>query len=644
MSLLGEPLPLVPYPNQVIRTPDTYTLNAETKIVVDAGTDQLARLWRRDIEPATALPLDVTRTPGTNTIDVRLDDTLAHLGAEGYTLEVTANGVQIRSSAPAGAFYGLQTLRQLLPTQVFSRAKTNANWTVPGVKIEDTPRFRWRGSMLDVCRHKAPVEFVKKYIDLLAQHKMNTFHWHLTEDQGWRIEIKRYPRLTEVGAWRANVDEQKNDQPHKYRYRTMHRDNSVYGGYYTQDEVREIVQYAAERFITVVPEIEMPGHATAAIAAYPELGNNPDKQIEVATRWGVFPTVFNAEDSTIEFLKNVLDEVIELFPSPYIHIGGDECPKDEWKASPRAQELIRMRGLKDEYELQSWFIKQIDAHLDARGRRLVGWSEIVEGGLAEGATVMSWLGDSSGIKAARQGQDTVMAPTSHTYLDYYQSRDMSREPQAIGGYLPLWLVYSYDPIPKSLEPELHKHVLGVQGQLWTEYMQNPKQVEYMAFPRICALSEVAWTQLAHKEFGAFFGRLTTHLDRLDRQDVNFRRPDDSQMKPDAQWNASDITTTPTVRRWDISGRVDEPGTYRITFQYMTGLHGLNIDWAELFSGERSLGRVDQKGFTGGRTEKNAYTFTVTADDLQAPITLLAQVHSDGGTDSNGVIIIERTGN
>ncbi|HEY0867360.1 MAG TPA: beta-N-acetylhexosaminidase, partial [Fimbriimonas sp.] len=422
---------------------------------------------------------------------------------------------EARSGGPEGGlFYGTRTLLQLLPPEVFRQAKVNSAWNVPCVEIEDAPRFVWRGSHLDVGRHFMPKEFVLKHIELISQHKLNVLHWHLTEDQGWRIEIKKYPKLTEVGAWRK--DTMLTYDPPTYT-------GKPHGGFYSQDDVREIVAYAAERFVTVVPEIEMPGHAQAAIAAYPELGNT-GQPLEVATRWGVIENVFNVEESTIGFLKDVLDEVLELFPSKFIHIGGDECPKKQWKESPRAQQLMKERGLKDEEELQSWFIRQIDDYLDSRGRRLVGWDEILEGGLAEGATVMSWRGEEGGIAAAKAGHDVVMTPGSHTYFDHYQGEDRSKQPHAIGGFTSLERAYSYEPIPAQLTPEEAKRVLGSQGQLWTEYMPNPKHVEYMAWPRLAALAEVVWSPRERKDYAGFESRMQTGLKRLRVQDVNFFQP------------------------------------------------------------------------------------------------------------------------
>ena len=362
-----------------------------------------------------------------------------------------------------------------------------------------------------------PKEFVKKYIDLLALHKMNTFHWHLTDDQGWRIEIKKYPRLTEIGAWRDSTI-----VGHMVRDTTRATfDKRRHGGFYTGDDIREIVAYARDRFVTIVPEIEMPGHSQAAIAAYPMLGNFGDT-IKPWTMWGVTNYILNPSDTTLAFMQDVLTEVIGLFPGKFIHIGGDEAPKAQWKISPRAQERMKAIGIATENELQSWFTTKMDAFLTSKGRRLVGWDEILEGGLAPNAVVMSWRGTAGGIAAARANHDVVMTPGSHTYFDQFQSKNTAAEPLAIGGFLPIDTVYSYEPVPADLEPQFASHILGAQAQVWTEYIEGPKSVEYMAFPREAALAEVLWTSPDRKDFASFSARLTQHLARLSALDVNFR--------------------------------------------------------------------------------------------------------------------------
>ena len=370
--------------------------------------------------------------------------------------------------------------------------------------------------MLDVGRHYMPVDFIKKFIDLLALHKMNTFHWHLTEDQGWRIEIKKYPLLTKIGSIRK--------QSMVGRYGDNKYDGKPYGGFYTQDEVRDVVKYAQSKYVTVIPEIEMPGHSAGVLAAYPQFGSNPDKIVDVVPKWGVMDDVLFPREETFTFLEDVLTEVMDLFPSQYIHIGGDECPKTQWKQSRFCQNLMKEKGLKDEHELQSYFIQRIDKFVTSKGRRIIGWDEILEGGLSPNATVMSWRGVAGGIAAARQNHDVIMTPTTYCYLDYYQV-DKSMQPTvpiAIGGYLPLEKVYSFDPsVTDSLTAAQAKHVLGVQANLWTEYVLTPEYAEYMLFPRLIAVAETGWTPQVDRNFEDFKKRLEVHNKRLDYLKVNY---------------------------------------------------------------------------------------------------------------------------
>ncbi len=499
---------LIPQPQNLKAGAGYFSLSSETTVSFDAENPQIgqsAEYLRSFLQRNNNIQLAET-SKSSNRIQFQLDDNTA--GPESYVLIITQKGVLVKGSSPAGIFRGTMTLLQLISQQSGQEGLIE----LPCVFIEDEPAFAYRGMHLDVARHFFPVSFIKKYIDLLAFYKMNRFHWHLTEDQGWRIEIKQYPKLQEVAAYRKEtLIGHYSDQPHQF-------DGERYGGYYTQEEIKEVVQYARERFITIIPEIDIPGHTRAALAAYPELGCTSETY-DVATKWGVFPEVLCPKEETFEFLENVFSELIELFPSKYIHIGGDECPKEQWKNSAFCQELMKREGLKDEHELQSYFISRIEKFLNAKGRQIIGWDEILEGGLAPNATVMSWRGESGGIEAAKQGHDVVMTPTSHCYFDYYQSVHPD-EPLAIGGYLPLEKVYNYHPVPEELSEEEAKHILGAQGNVWTEYIKTPEQVEYMAFPRAIALAEVNWSGKDHKDFDRFTKRLIHHINWLKKRGVN----------------------------------------------------------------------------------------------------------------------------
>ena len=529
MQAPTDSIAIIPRPVSVTHHPGVFKLHPRTVVMARAGLEPLAGRLADYLRPATGYDFTVTTSttlpdaagPDPTIIMLQLDSLLSGHGAESYSIDISSSTVVIKGASPAGVFYGLQSLRQLFPPEIFRKAPVGAvRWSIPCVSIVDYPRFGWRGMHLDVVRHFMPKEFVEKYIDLLALYKFNRFHWHLTDDQGWRIEIKHYPRLTSVGGWRAQtlVGRQSDDTAHAVYDSTRH------GGFYTQEDIREVVAYAAERFITVVPEIEMPGHAQAAISAYPELGST-GQPVKVKEDWGVSEWILSPSDSTIGFMENVLTEVMGLFPGKWIHTGGDEAVKTQWKASPVAQQRIMTLKLKDEDALQGWFTARVDSFLAAHGRTLVGWDEILDGGLSPNAVVMSWRGIDGGIAAARAGHDAVMAPGDYTYFDHYQSGDRDSEPTAIGGFLPLDTVYAYDPVPSTLTPDQARHILGGQGQVWTEYIPDPKRVEYMAFPRMEALSEVLWTPPARKDFTDFFARLSTaDVARLDALDVRYRSP------------------------------------------------------------------------------------------------------------------------
>jgi len=514
---------VIPRPARIQVGEGTFRLTPATTILVKEGAAEVRSIGRRLAEKlagATGQAVAIEESQGgkssANTILLTTAEGLESLGAEGYELEVTPECVVIRAAKPAGVFYGVQTLRQLLPPELEAGGPTaTIPWTIPCVEIEDRPRFAWRGMHLDVARHFFDKEFVKRYIDFLASYKINVFHLYLTDDQGWRIEIKRYPKLTEIGAWREGT------VMHK---RGGQSDSRRYGGYFTQDEIREIVEYAGERFITVVPGISMPGHSQAALAAYPELSSTGGP-FEVWTRWGITKEVMDpGKEEVFEFVEGVLAEVIELFPSPCIHTGGDEVPRDRWKASPHAQARMKREGLANEDELQSYFTKRVERFLNSKGRQLIGWDEILQGGLAPNAVVMSWRGTAGGIEAARSGHDVVMTPNRQTYFNYAQ--DSSREgPGHTGGLLTLMTVYHFDPT-EGMTPAEAKHVLGGQACLWTEYVPAPADVEYLLFPRLFAMAEVLWSPKDGRDDGDFLKRVPAGLQRLDRAGVNYYRGED----------------------------------------------------------------------------------------------------------------------
>ncbi|MEZ0484201.1 glycoside hydrolase family 20 protein [Fibrella aquatica] len=515
---------LIPFPARFTGLPGRFTLAPTTRILTtgkDAAQTAAAQLLAGQLKIASGLPVSVV--PSTPALakgkHISFEKhTAGRCGPEGYTLRVTPEGIRVGAETPKGYFYAVQTLMQLFPADVYgaTRAET-ANWSAPACDILDRPRYAYRGLMLDVSRHFMPAEFVKKFIDLLAMHKMNTFHWHLTDDQGWRIEIRKYPKLTQVGSTRKQtlVGHYAQNYPQQY-------DGTPHEGFYTQAQIKDIVRYAAARHVTIIPEIEMPGHGLAALAAYPELGCNPAKGYEVGTRWGVIRDVYCPSEKTFTFVQDVLTEVMALFPGKYIHIGGDECPKDAWKESDFCQSLMKKLKLKDEDELQSYFIRRVEKFVNSKGRAIIGWDEILEGGLAPNATVMSWRGTAGGIEAAKQKHNVVMTPGAFCYLDAYQAAPAT-EPLAIGGYLPIEKVYSYEPTPAELTTDQQKYILGVQGNLWTEYIKTPEQVEYMVFPRAVALAEIGWMPAGPRNFEDFAARLKNHLPRFDRLKVNYAK-------------------------------------------------------------------------------------------------------------------------
>lgn len=493
---------LVPYPQSVEFSKGEFILSNTTAVKGNEKSFEY-QFFLKSLNKNYQLDLSKNeRTHGTDVIFVSVDKDKK----EDYEINVAENFMSVIGKDDAGLFHGIQTMLQLI--------QNSKDGKIPAVKIKDYPKFAWRGMHLDVCRHFFNVDEVKQYIDYLAMYKLNTFHWHLTDDQGWRIEIKKYPKLTEIGSKR------KESMVGAYVDNTF--DGKPYGPYfYTQEQIRDVVKYAQQRHITVVPEIEMPGHALAALSAYPELACTKGP-FESATKWGVFDDVFCPKEETFTFLENVLDEVMKLFPSQYIHIGGDECPKTRWKECAHCQELIKKNNLKDEHGLQSYFIHRIEKYVNSKGRKIIGWDEILEGGLAPNAAVMSWTGINGGIEAAKSGHFAVMTPGAYCYFDHYQG-DPQSEPNAFGGFTPLDKVYSYNPVPSELNPEQAKYILGVQANLWTEYITDFKQVQYMIFPRLMALSEVGWGTADPENYKEFESRVIGQFKILDEMKVNYAK-------------------------------------------------------------------------------------------------------------------------
>lgn len=506
---------IIPKPVSVERKSGVFILDNNTRIVVEHRQDRhLAELLVSRIKSDFGVDLKISpRAGGKPAIFISRPDDYFLLN-DGYLIVNDGKLINIEANSSAGRFYGVQSLLQMI-------RKDGYRTTVPNANVNDSARFRYRGMHLDVSRHFQPVEFLKKFIDQMAQFKFNTFHWHLTDDQGWRIEIKKYPKLTTVGQYRS--------ESHEGNYSPIFKgDGRPVEGFYTQDQIKEVIAYAKARYITVIPEIELPGHASAALAAYPELGKGcaaPDYKFEVKKTWGIFKEVFCPTEETFKFLEDVLDETIKLFPdSPYIHIGGDEVLKDFWKESAFVQELKKRENLKDEHEVQSYFVRRIEKFINSRGKKIIGWDEILEGGIAPNATIMSWRGMKGGIEAAKAKHDVIMTPTDHAYLDYGQG-DPSTELLNIGGYLPLEKVYAFEPVPPELSAEDAKYILGGQGNIWTEYIETGDKVEYMAFPRMLAMAEAVWSQKENRNYKDFYERMLATLPRLDKQGVNFRIPE-----------------------------------------------------------------------------------------------------------------------
>jgi hexosaminidase len=514
---------IIPQPNKIVKTNGNFVLDADTYIYYDGKNKELGEvakflammIFKENIHVIPARVSEKSKIAKSFVLSV---DGKLNTGKEGYILEITKNRINISSQNAAGVFYGVQTFRQLLPaTFEKNDGKTVSSVIIPCLKIEDQPRFGYRGMHLDVSRHFFGKDFVKKYIDMIAMFKMNVFHWHLTDDNGWRLEIKKYPKLTEVCAW--HVDRQ--DKPWTQRELQKEGEKATYGGFYTQDEVKEVIEYARQRHVEIIPEIEMPGHSAEIFAAYPQFSCKGEKlTVLPGTYWPNIDIFCAGNDSTFIFLQNILDEVCALFPSKYIHIGGDEADKTRWKECPKCQERIKKEGLKDENELQSYFIKRIEKYLISKNKKMIGWDEILEGGLAPEATVMSWRGLEGGIAAAKQKHDVIMTPTSYCYLDYYQG-EPEFEPAGIGGYVTLKKVYSFEPVPAELNKEEQKYILGAQGNVWAEYIPTSSHAEYMASARMIALSEVDWSAKEARNWNSFIARFENIKERLKALNINY---------------------------------------------------------------------------------------------------------------------------
>ena len=524
---------IIPLPRRIEPRDGAFVLKSDTQLLVEEGKDgaanatanYLAERLRRSTGYAMRVGLARTGSSARGSILLTTRGAGSTSSVEGYDLTVTPDSITIRASGPPGLFYGAQSLLQLLPPEALGlKPSPNLDWTIPGMHIEDEPRFAWRGFLLDSARHFFSVAEIKELFDVMALHKLNVFQWHLTDDQGWRLEIKKYPRLTGIGAWRKGIGFGLDPKAS-----TAYGPDGRYGGYYSQADIQELVAYAKSRFITIVPEIEMPGHAGAALAAYPQFSCSGGAY---STDGGDLAGVFCAgKDETLEFMQNVLAEVCELFPGNYIHIGGDEVSPENWKKCPKCQAREAQQGLRTEHELESYFIRRIEKFLNARGRTLVGWSEIREGGLAKNATIMDWIGGAT--ESAREGHDVVMTPTKYCYLDYYQSTNQpSTEPKAIGGYLPLSQVYAFEPIPADLEPQFRSRIIGAQANLWTEYIASLRHAEYMALPRLSAFAEVAWSPAGSHSYDGFMRRLQMLARRFDQMGLNYRR---ASLEPPGPW-------------------------------------------------------------------------------------------------------------
>lgn len=509
---------LIPVPQSCKMKQGEFVFNETTSISLQPDNEAMrdaVSLFQKSFVHAATYPLHVkSRKSVRNVIVCRIDPQIK--GDEAYQLDISSNQIEIRASAPAGVFYATQTIRQLLPPQINAANRVSAiKWSVPCLNISDAPVFGYRGMMLDVSRHFMPKEFVMRFIDMLAFHKLNTFHWHLTDDQGWRIEIKQYPKLIETGAFRRmKIDGHKNAPDWRWKV-------ADHGGFYTQEEIREVIAYAKKRHVNIIPEIELPGHALAALSAYPELSCSGGP-FEVVGRWGIFHDIYCTREETMVFLENVLEEVADLFPGEYIHLGGDEAPKTRWKRCKACQDRMKKQGIADETQLQAYVMGRMEKFLQTKGKKVICWDDAVEAEVSKTITIMSWRSEEGGIQGVKRGNEVIMTPHKSVYFDYYQG-DRKTEPLAIGGFLPLEKVYAYSPVPEELTKEEAALVKGTQANVWTEYMPDEKQVEYMVFPRIAALAEVSWSNPRNRNYEDFISRLNNVIKHYDVLGINYRK-------------------------------------------------------------------------------------------------------------------------
>ena len=599
---------IIPLPVKLETRTGNFTLTAATVIAADPASTATAKQLAAYLEPATGFALAVgAETPDRSVSAITLaeDAGLARLGPEGYALTVTAQGIRISSAGQAGLFYGVQSLRQLLPPQIFAASPVSGvAWTVPCVTIEDHPRFSWRGLMLDSGHDFQNKDFVIRFIDLMALHKLNLFHWHLTDLGDWSMEIHGRPRLLDAAT----------------------RGPGVKPGHYTQDEVREVIAYAAARHITILPEIDMPGHEPPALLAYPELDCQQPRGVDRNGKPNRPWEFCVGNEQTYEFLEEVLSQVAGLFPGPFIHIGGDECPKDRWLACPRCQALMKAENLKNGEELQSYFIKRIGKFLESKHRRMIGWDEILEGGLAPNATVMSWRGMGGGIAAAKAGHDVVMAPTAWTYFDYPNT--------------PVEKVYGFEPVPKELDATQAAHVLGAQAQMWTDHHPSENEIDALVYPRAAALAEVVWSPPASRNYDAFVARLKNHLPRLAALGVHYK-PLAAATTVIGHWATEQTSPIPKAVDWPITTGLKGAGKYDITFKYESGKSRYQIHAVEIVQNGKVLASDQHFGWSGASDHDNVYHVDL-PDPSNQPVILRATVSTDAGPDSNGMILLGKT--